>query len=359
VQAGEGFPSNGRQCPLCGLTLPPSDLPAHPNNAMPEPVLVKPYYALEEPQIIGYRVVEVTDSEENRSPAQPSSSYPFEKPPPNPRWPETDSDEINYLRAKARHDRSQEQRGRPEPWPLETNGWQCLLYPLQVIGQILSLAFFLTVTMLLLGTTSSESDVPVLLFFVLVVQAGVTWNFLRQVLRLAAAGQTIQRPVAVLFRAPGTTARCALMAGAAFLAGPVFLLAGAIWFWVHAGALEWLDYLLLGNLWLATGVSWVYLLLAVDDRGRLRDAHAKAVVRLCRRQGWPALVFPPVAGASLTIFAYLSVAVWFQFFHMGFEAFLVQFLLWIAGLFFWTFLLRWYGMTGFWRRQRLLRPKKA
>ncbi len=74
------------------------------------------------------------------------------------------------------------------------------------------------------------------------------------------------------------------MAGVALLAGPIFLLAGTVWFWVHAGTLEWIDHLLLWNLWLAAGVGWVYLLIAIEHRGSLRDAHAQAVRRL---------IFPP------------------------------------------------------------------
>jgi len=84
----------------------------------------------------------------------------------------------------------------------------------------------------------------------------------------------------------------------AFLAGPVLILAAAVAFWINAGTLEWLDHLLLWQLWLCAGIAWVYLLLAVDGRGGLRDAQVKAVAPLFRRQGWHAILFPsPEASA--------------------------------------------------------------
>src|SRR5438105_10897693 len=94
----------------------------------------------------------------------------------------------------------------------------------------------------------------------------------------------------------GAMAHGGVMVVAAFLAGPIILVGAAVWFWLRAGTLEWLDHLLLWQLWVCAGVGWVFLLLAVDARGRLLDAQAKAVAPLVRRQGWPALVFPLLAG---------------------------------------------------------------
>ena len=198
-------------------------------------------------------------------------------------------------------------------WCLETNGWQCLVYPLRFWGAVVRLALAWAVMSPLLvlalptpDTGGVDAWFPRLPFLVFpLALLGMTWTFLRQVLRLGVMGDNETFPR--LFQSIHTLVSSGLMVVAAFLAGPIVLLAAAAWFWVHAGPLGWLDHLLLWQLWLCAGVGWVYLLLAVDGRGRLLDAQAKAVAPLIRRQGWPALVFPFLGGASLTIFGFLSI----------------------------------------------------
>jgi hypothetical protein len=362
VQVGEDYSPYGGDCPMCGQPLPlDSSSPPPPGRALArdaatkgaatETVQLKPFYALEEKPSFGFKVVEVVDPAGEDLNPEAGQTYSLEKEPAKPRWADTDREDVNYILAKARHELRRQRQNQPRLKPLEKTGWECLLYPYDVCWQLLPLAFLLAFTMLMLVTVSAGSDLPaVIILGALLVQIGVTWSFLRQVMRLAVAGERNRIPIAVFFRDPGTTARASLMAGVTFLAGPAFLLAGAVWFWIHAGTLEWFDHLLLWNLWLAAGVGWVYLLLAVDHRDRLRDAHAKAVARLIRGQGWPAMVFPLVAGVSVTIFVYLSAATWISLFDSGLLAFISQFLLWSIGLFFWTFWLRWYGLTRYWRR---------
>jgi hypothetical protein len=359
-------------CPQCGRALAASGLSGGASSASfsrPGPLIaqrpavetiqLKPYYALEEPPTIGYRVVEVKDPTE----ASRSDRTADEAPPlavasrEQSRWSDMESSDLDVpaVLAKAKRElRSQLHRCRP--WPLERNGGQCLYYPLRVWWRIFRLSFFWTVTLLVLAATlrgheAVEAWLPrVPLFIVPFALLGVTWSFLRQVLRLAVAGDRERVPVSGL--RDTRVAYCAVMAGTALLAGPVFLLAAALWFWVHAGALDRLDQLLLWQLWLCAGVSWTYILLAIDARGRLLDAQAKAVARLIRRQGWPALVFPILGGGSVAVFVYLSVQTWILSFERGFQAFMLQFLLWCAALFVWTFLLRWYGLSRYWREAR-------
>ena len=247
-------------------------------------------------------------------------------------------------------------------WPLERNVWQCLCYPLQAFWGIVCLGLLGAISMLILATTirlrtvrdddlSQALLLVIYIFAILAPQMGIVWSFLRQVLRSAVIGKTdlVSRPT--FYRNPRATVHDALMMPVTFLAGPIFILAAAVYFWVQAGKLELLDHLLLWQLWLATGVSWTFLLLAVEARGRLRDAHAKAAASLFYRQGWPALLFPLVAGTTLTVFVYLSVRTWILLFDEGFAAFALQFLLWCTALYCWTFLMRWYGITRYWRRQ--------
>jgi hypothetical protein len=99
-------------------------------------------------------------------------------------------------------------------------------------------------------------------------------------------------------------------------------------------------------------VLWVLLLLAVDGRGRLRDAQGIAIAALVRRQGWPAVLFAVLGGAGVILVFFLSATAWIELFDEFIVAFLLQFILWCGGLMAWTFLVRGYGMTRFWRRQK-------
>jgi hypothetical protein len=327
-----------------------------------ETVALKPYYALEASPLapaIAYRVVELPGSAVESGRPQPIlEARPYkEEAALRESRSELQEREVRRILAKIRRELHSHPWLRPAPWPLEKNAWQCLVYPLRFWGPILRLALAWAVMSPLLvlalptpDTGGVDAWFPRLPFLVFpLTLLGMTWTFLRQVLRLGVMGDHESTPR--LFQNLGTLVASGFMVVATFLAGPVVLLAAAVLFWVHAGPLEWLDKLLLWQLWLCAGVGWVYLLLAVDGRGRLRDAQAGAVAPLLRRQGWPGLVFPVLGGVSLTVFAYLSISVWVVNFDAGMQAFMLQFLLWCAGFFLWTFLLRWYGMTRCWRRQ--------
>jgi hypothetical protein len=365
VAASHAVPPQRRLCSHCGQLLPLPEFSAEPasnpqDGKVADTVRLQPFYALDEPTTFGYRVVEIKENAATEVsqpvPAQPT--YPVAKAPEPSRWSDNDVGDLDVraMLAKARRAMRDERRRRPQAWRLEQSGWNCCRYPLRIWWKIARLALVWTFTMLVLtnllegpaGPGVWLARVPMLIIPLYLV--GVTWCFLRQVLRLAVVGDNKRAPIPTYWDAP-VIVHCALIAGGAFLAGPALLLAASVWFWVNAGTLEWVDRLLLWQLWLAAGVGWAYLLLAVDARGRLRDAHAAAVAPLVRREGWSAFVFPILGGLSVTLFVHLSVQIWMMSFHDGFKAFLLQFFLWCVALCLWTFLLRWYGMTRYWRRQ--------
>jgi len=353
-----------RLCPKCGLPFPP-------HNQVAEAVPVAPYYAPAAAPAIGYQVVEVADMVDKKLP--PPLPLP-PKPGPRPerswdaaRWSrgEMDDREVRRILAEAKRELIKHGGRPPKPWPLELGGFECLHYPFRARRGVPRLAFFWSLAFLVSAKTLSLQspqglleavlpNVPMIMvliaFFYLV---GVTWDFLRQVLRLAVMGDSERVPTVGFLQYVGTIARCGLMVAVAFFAGPALILAAALYFWINAGTLDWFDHLLLWQLWLCAGISWVYLLLAVDGRGRLRDAQAKAVAPLFRRQGWHAVLFPVAGGVSLTLFAYLSMRIWIDLFESTFLPFVVQYLLCSAALFFWTFLLRWYGISRYWTRQNV------
>ncbi len=174
-----------------------------PKSAAVETVQLKPYYALEESPSLGYRVVEVIDATTDELNAQANPIYPLEKVPAKPSWADAGNEDVRYILAKAREELRRERASRPRPRPLEKTGWECLLYPFDVCWQILPLAFLLTFTLLILVKLSSGSDLPLpIIFLVLLGQIGITWSFLRQVLRLASAGERMRMPIAVFISDP-------------------------------------------------------------------------------------------------------------------------------------------------------------
>jgi hypothetical protein len=281
--------------------------------------------------------------------------------------------EVRSILAKVQRELRQERHRKSGRRPLERSVLECVGYPVRALGGIACLAFGWALGMALWSVavvvTPADGDlvnelrqaplgISLLSFFALL---GVTWNYSRQVYGQALAGNRQgTAPLMFLFDYAGS-ARCALTACVTLLAGPAWLLATAAWFWIHAGTMEWFDHVLLWQLWLCAGIGWVYLLLAVNADGRLRHAHAKAVLSLLRKQGWPALVFPLAGGFALTVFVYLSTTVWLASFDGAGAAFVLQFLLWCAMLFCWTFLLRGYGIMRYWREveRNIARERRA
>jgi len=257
---------------------------------------------------------------------------------------------------------------RPE-WPLEKNGFHCLAYPLRVFWSLFCMAIAWAILMpifLLFVPTPDTSDVfywfarvPGALFPLVLM--GVSWSFLRQVLRLGLDGDRGPAPWLFDFEFR-TILRSGIMFVLTFLAGPIFLAIGAVWFLVHAGTLGTFDRVLIWQLVLAGGVLWAFLLATADAEDSFSAIHLSAVVRQIRLQGWPAVFFPVVGGLSLGTFCYLWIRIWATAGPRdGGGSWMLHVLLGIAALLYWTFLLRWYGIQRYWRRRNglELRPEEA
>lgn len=329
---------------------PARDVPVAdaPGPAAIETVNIMPYYALAGTRPVDpptYRVVEVAHE-------------------PGIAQSEIERREMRRLLAEAKREFKERRRAQPRARPLERNGWECLLCPLLFWRGILGFAALWAILgpMLILALPSPEEDADAAawlarlpLGLIAMMLMGLTWNFLRQVQHTAMMGSS--EPASGVFDDFLGIVRSGFMAGAALLAGPIWLVAVAVWFWMDAGALHWLDHFILWQLVGCACVAWVYLLLAADVRGRLLDLHAVAVVRLLRRQGWPAWLFPLLGGASLAVFCFLWLETWIGPRTAGpknndpWGSWFSQILLWSAALFLWTFLMRWYGVTCYWQRQ--------
>jgi hypothetical protein len=369
LPAAHDLAESSTVCPRCGrlLNAPPLQaklpvetiqLPAyyeldpHPQNSpSAAPPAADPW---------NYKLVEVpAPPVEFRPPAEPEDldlPYHVEDAPARPKTRLSEAEDRAMRRAvlQAKRDLRRYQRPRSRPWPLERNGWECLLFPLRVWWAILSLSFAWVLIAPLYVSNLPDPDQAwgvwlahsLFLVFPLAL-VGVTWNYLREVL---LSGVLANREVGydAVFNFPGIV-HSGFRVIVALLAGPIVLIIAALWFWISAGTLRAIDQLVLYQLGLCAAIFWVYLLLAIDDRGRLCDAHGAAVVRLVVRQGWPGRVFPLVGGVSVAVLVWILTATWTFSFENAAAARMLEFMLWFATLCGWTVLLRWYGLHQHWR----------
>jgi hypothetical protein len=361
MPVGDNVPPACRICPACGgrLTLSfRSGAGGEPIETVPIPPCYPPDVA-PAAESLGYRVIEVPGPPSKNQPAKPAAEvdryYPVDT------WSdayrarnEFEEREVKRIMEDAR--REWRNRRPSRRWPLEENGFECFIFPLRCAGRIMALSvLWATLTLIvILALPTPDSGrgawllrLPYAVFPLALL--GVTWNLLRDVLHSGAEGSREFEAWNIFdLRA---IAQSALMAVLAFLAGPVLLVAAALWFWINAGTLEVIDQLVLWQLGLCACVGWVYLLVALDARERLTDLSAAGVARLVARQGWPGWVFPITGGVSLALFSFLLIQTWLLMPESNASVWVSHIFLWLAALSFWTFLLRWYGLQRYWRRQ--------
>ena len=196
-------------------------------------------------------------------------------------------------------------------WTLEKTWTDFLLYPLRASPLILYLsvawATLLTITGAIM-LDSSDGMVMVLrtpLLLLDLVVFAYTMGFLQATLAAASEGKagTVAWPRWDLI----TTARGGGHGLLAFLAGPVVPAVVGFFFWLRAGELEMIDWLILWELGLAAVVYWVLVVLSVSQNNDLRDLLPAAVVRAARQLGSRALLtsvligFPLVAQVMQTL----------------------------------------------------------
>ncbi|MBI1915331.1 MAG: hypothetical protein HYS12_11420 [Planctomycetes bacterium] len=233
-------------------------------------------------------------------------------------------------------------------WPLETRWYQCLLYPLRAWRLVLVLAGGLAVL------TGAPVQILVprqeflvgqqwpFLFAPLFVYLLLACGFLQRVLASARAGEPgpVRPPacgLALLLRSVATWLVC-------FLAGPALLAAGGFLYWLHCGDLDLLDELILAELVVLAVGSWLLLLLAVSQRGRLLDANPLAVARLVGRVGDRLVVAALAGGVAALAHGRLLLAGLEELHRRPGMGGLLLAGCWLSGLFGTTFLLRLLGV---------------
>jgi hypothetical protein len=352
-----------KDCPACGRSMPVPTL-AQANETLGIPVIP----ALELPR----REEAPTGRRQPACAALPDSASPWKIDAPGlPAGPDlpyyrlapqvgVDLDQvqeilqhrdIRWLYAQARRELNDRQR-RAAAWPTERYWFECLLYPLRACAILLSLAA-LGAILIGLGVLLYPDEwelaelwprLPLLLLGFLVL--GYTLAFYHYVLAYAAEGE------AGLIRWPAAEMLWSGLAGVVcFLAGPAVPLTLAFLFWLNSGDLESLDELILWELGLVASATWVLALLAVDENGRLRDANPVAVARFAMRLGWRGWLLVALIAGALTGHVYLALLA-LEELHRSMLGWIILASLAFTDSVWQVFLLRWYGLSLFWR----LRP---
>jgi hypothetical protein len=202
---------------------------------------------------------------------------------------------------------------------LERHWYECLLYPLRACHLCFGLAAWMTIitavgTMAGPRVLEQEASLSggvtwVLVVFrltcmlLLVFVVGLPCSFLDCVLSSATAGEVYYirwsgDPVSMVLLSGGKWLAC-------FLAGPV-VLAGTAWvYWLRCGDPGPVDWLILAELGVVAVAYWLFALLAVTDRGRLRDVNPLAVADVAHRLGWRGLAV--VLPAAVLLLAHGAV----------------------------------------------------
>jgi hypothetical protein len=248
-------------------------------------------------------------------------------------------------------------RRRIPTWNLERYGLECLAYPFHEpqllawaggglgLGTAIGAALFLFLT-------SSVPETGLLLLpifgWVPLCTVDVVCGFWNCVIASALIGEAgvVRWPGANLPRILQGLGRCLWC----LIAGPMLPIAAGIYFWLNAGELTTLDWLILLELAFLAATYWLFALVAVVKNDTILAAIPSAVVRLVRELRWYSLWAAGLMCAWLLVHGLWLLDAAKELHHfVGFG----WISLWLcsASAFYWmTCLLRWMGLRIFWNR---------
>jgi hypothetical protein len=225
-----------------------------------------------------------------------------------------------------------------------------------VLGLALMLASFSGgIALLLPGLVNDfRADSPALLWLLLpclsipLLVLGYGSGFLDWVFAAAMAGEIGH------IRWPGRNISLALKSGTrwliCFLAGPAVPAGASLLYWIRGGELVLSDWMILVELNILAISSWFLLLLAVNEKDRLRDVNPVSVVKLVSRLGHRLVALALFAAAVLLAHGWLASVALEKVHHDFAAGWLLLLLCWTSGMFFGTFLFRWVGVWFYWER---------
>jgi hypothetical protein len=129
-----------------------------------------------------------------------------------------------------------------------------------------------------------------------------------------------------------------------FLAGPIVPIALAVVFWLRAGEMQIIDWLIMGELVIVAFSYWILVLLTVNAKDGLRFSNPVPVSELVSHLGWGSigLVVGAAMAALIHVWAALAAVTDLQRDQTG-GWFALILCCW-SGMFWATFLFRWLGI---------------
>jgi hypothetical protein len=315
-------------CPKCGNPVGiPSNKPHHSGDLGPMTPQERLRYAQKRKQL------------GEQPPAEPEPAAPAAQKKANPRF-------VQLLSNRAKRP--------PDPGTrhLEKHWYECLLYPLRAWRLCFGLAVFLAFMgggmALILPPVLNDPEstsLPLVITYLIgavLLLFGLPCSFLECVITSASAGEVYY------IRWSGSIIITLLLSGLkwliSFLAGPVLFAALCIVYWLSCGDPGWLDQFILAELAMIAIGYWFYALLAMTDRGRLRDVNPIAVADLAHRLGWRGLAVVGLAAGLLLVHG-LGILVGVTEVHTStFEGLFLLTIVWTSAVFWSTFFCRLLGV---------------
>jgi hypothetical protein len=254
--------------------------------AGPPVVKIAPLAPWDEPALPTYHAVEVP------APPEALPSYPLVELAEDPAEKARRLREEERLLARIRLPR---RRRQPQPLQREKHWYQCLRYPLRIWKTLLIFAgllafasMWLTLSLPLAWTTVLQNPLVTAWFCVPLLLLAYGCALLQCVLNIALAGE----PPRIYW--PGLRHMHIALADAGrwlfcFLAGPVLLAGGAVYYWIHCGDVDGLDFLILAELGALALGYWLFALVAATRAG-LRAANPWRVAELVQSLGYRAAI---------------------------------------------------------------------
>jgi hypothetical protein len=342
LRARDDMASKRVFCPKCGsLVGIPSLQPTRPGGAGPMTPLERLRHARESKPLPPPEEV------------APKAEAP-EPPPPPPGGSRT----VRLLAGKV------SRRPDPSGQNLEKHWYQCLSYPLRAFRLCVGLALILTalsaaVAMLLPRLLAAPPEGPLALLAFhstwalgILLIAGLPCSFLEAVMESASAGEVYY--IRWSGNLPGTVVLGGVRWLVCFLAGPVFFAAAGVMYWLSCGDPAAIDWLILIELGLVAVGYQVYALLALTERGRLRDLNPVTVADLAHRLSWRGLASVLAAALLLLAHGAALLAAAPEVHHGALAGWLMLACIWASAVFWSTFFCRLLGIWCF--RSRRAQP---
>lgn len=242
--------------------------------------------------------------------------------------------------------------GQPRERRLETRWYECLLYPFRawplVFGLSGAVALCAGLTALVHRQTQ-EFTQGITAIVIYALWASVPFmilsyscGFLDCVMAGALAGEF--RHVRWPGRNLGLALKSCLTWAVCFLAGPIVPIALALTFWLQAGEMQIIDWLIMAELVIVAFSYWILVLLTVNAKDGFRFSNPMWVTELVGRLGWRSIgvVVGAAVAALVHIWAAIAALTDLQRDHSG--GWMALILCSWSGMFWATFLFRWLGI---------------